>query len=107
MDKLLFLLDGTFSYYSYTIDEYSLTHYFANLLMDDFIVQYYGRFHYLLPESKRNRLAGAIRGRGAFRRFKDGIRQMGIEEQWYDYQGDAYKRMAIEWCEENGIEYEL
>ncbi len=68
-------------------------------IMEDFV--------YSLPESKRDQLAGVIRGRGAFRRFKDGIRQMGIEEQWYDYQVDAYKRMAIEWCEENGIEYEL
>ncbi len=75
---------------SFDINEYSI--------MEDFV--------YLLPESKRERLARAISGKGAFRRFKDGIRRMGIEEQWYDYQGDAYKRMAIEWCEENEIEYE-
>lgn len=63
-------------------------------------------FVYSLPESKRDRLARAISDRGAFRRFKDGIRQMGIEEQWYDYQTNAYKRMAIEWCKDNNIEYE-
>lgn len=75
---------------SFDINEYSI--------MEDFV--------YSLPESQRERLAGAICGRGAFRRFKGGIRQMGIEEQWYEYQGDAYKRMAIKWCEENEIEYE-
>ncbi len=75
---------------SFDINEYSI--------MEDFV--------YSLQESKRDRLARAISGRGAFRRFKDGIRQMGIEEEWYAYQEEAYKRMAIEWCEENGIKYE-
>lgn len=75
---------------SYDLNEYSI--------MEDFV--------YSLPDSKRDRLARVISGRGAFRRFKDSIRQMGIEEEWYAYQGEAYKRMAIEWCDENGIEYE-
>ncbi len=51
-------------------------------------------------------LSSAIRGKGAFRRFKDGINRLGIEQDWYDYQAKAYRRIAIEWCEENGIEYE-
>lgn len=75
---------------SFDINEYSI--------MEDFV--------YSLPKSQCERLARAISGRGAFRRFKGSIRQMGIEEQWYEYQGDAYKRMAIKWCEENEIEYE-
>lgn len=40
VDKLMGLLDSGISYYPYTIDQYSLAHYFANLLMDDFIVLY-------------------------------------------------------------------
>lgn len=54
----------------------------------------------------RNELMNAIRGRGAFRRFKDGINYHGIEQQWYDYQADAYKRIAIWWCRDEGLEYE-
>lgn len=34
------LLDEALGHYLSTIDEYSLAHYFANLLMDDFIVLY-------------------------------------------------------------------
>ncbi len=75
---------------SFDINEYSI--------MEDFV--------YSLPASRRERLARAISGKGAFRRFKDGIRQMGIEEQWFDSQAETYKRMAIEWCEDNHIEYE-
>ena len=40
VDKLMGLLDDTFFHYPNTIDEYSLAHYFANLLMDDFIILY-------------------------------------------------------------------
>lgn len=35
-------------------------------------------------------LAHTIRGRGAFRRFKNGIYYRKIEQQWYDYQDQAY-----------------
>ncbi len=52
------------------------------------------------------RLEAAISGRGAFRRFRDEVRRQGLEEHWYAWHDDAYRRKAIEWCEENGIEYE-
>lgn len=50
-------------------------------------------------------LENAIRGRGAFRRFKDSIIRYGIEQSWYDYQQEAYREIAIEWCEGNGFGY--
>lgn len=59
-----------------------------------------------LPGTARESLESAIQGKGAFRRFKDGIRRMGIEQAWYDYQAAAYKKIAAEWCEVNRIEYE-
>lgn len=40
VDKLMDLLDTALAFYPQTIDEYALAHYFANLLMDDFIVLY-------------------------------------------------------------------
>lgn len=52
------------------------------------------------------KLVRAIQGRGAFRRFKDTAFDLGIDQQWYAYQADAYKRIAARWCEENDIEYE-
>jgi len=51
------------------------------------------------------KLSDAIKGRGAFRRFKDNIVRLGIEDRWYKYKNEALKRMAIEWCEENNIDY--
>lgn len=74
----------------YDINEYEI--------MEDFIQTLSGRAH--------SKLDSAIRGRGAFRRFKDGILELGIDEDWYIFQAEAYRRIAIEWCEENGIEYE-
>ena len=40
VDRLMGLLDDALWYYPSTIDEYALAHYFASLLMDDFIVLY-------------------------------------------------------------------
>lgn len=75
---------------SFDINEYDI--------MESFIDTLYG--------AARDKLSSAIRGRGAFGRFKDGIRRMDIEQEWYDYQETAYKQKVARWCEENDIEYE-
>lgn len=59
-----------------------------------------------LPKGQmQDALENAIRGRGAFRRFKDGMIRYGIEQNWYDYQAEAYREIAKEWCEGNGFDY--
>lgn len=47
----------------------------------------------------------AIKGRGAFRRFKDNIHRYGIAEDWYKYRDEAIRQIAIDWCEENEINF--
>lgn len=49
-------------------------------------------------------LHDAIRGRGAFRRFKEAVRYLGVEQEWYRFRDEQYKRTAMKWCEENGVE---
>jgi hypothetical protein len=51
------------------------------------------------------RLLNSIRGRGAFRYFKDTIHQYGIADAWYDYREQAFREIAIEWLESIGIAY--
>ena len=67
-------------------------------IMNDFVSQQTG--------SRRETLLTAISGRGAFGNFKREIRSMGLEQKWYDFQADAYKRKAIAWCEEHNLEWE-
>ena len=50
-------------------------------------------------------LWSAIHGSGAFRRFKDATHSLGIADEWYAYHDQQYRNIAIEWCEEHGIEY--
>lgn len=57
-------------------------------------------------EQTRQMLLDALHGKGAFRRFKDKVNQLGIEKNWYAFQNDCYRAVAIRWCEHNGIEYE-
>ena len=59
-----------------------------------------------LSGSAYEKLSRAIQGRGAFRRFKDSVIHLGIDQRWYDYRMEAYKRKAAEWCKDNGIEYD-
>ena len=63
-------------------------------------------FVYSLANPARDKLAVVIQGRGAFRRFKDGVARMGIQQRWYDFQAAAYKKIARRWCDDEGIEYE-
>lgn len=48
----------------------------------------------------------SIKGRGAFRRFKENINRYNIEDDWYIFENEAMETIAIEWCERNGIDYE-
>jgi hypothetical protein len=57
------------------------------------------------PERKRESLRNAIRGRGAFRRFKDAATRLGVIDDWYEYRGRALEEIAIDWLEENAIPY--
>lgn len=54
----------------------------------------------------REALYIAIQGRGAFRRFKDGIREHGVEKKWYDFKEKKIKDLVIEWCKEQELEIE-
>jgi len=64
------------------------------------------RFSYSVDDDEiRDGLCHAIRGSGAFRRFKDGIHEYGIADDWYKYRDDELREIAIGWCEENGIQY--
>jgi hypothetical protein len=53
----------------------------------------------------RDLLYYSTKGSGAFRRFKDNICKYNLEEEWYKFRDKAIKRIAIEWCENNGINY--
>ena len=67
-------------------------------IIEDFIAQ-------LSPGKAQEELAYAIRGKGAFRRFKQSVRYHGLEQRWYDYLAEAYRELAIRWCAEEGLEY--
>ncbi len=65
-------------------------------------------FCYSIDDSKiSDALQIAIQGKGAFGRFKDACHRFGIIDQWYSYKTDALKEIAIVWCEENNLEYEV
>jgi hypothetical protein len=53
----------------------------------------------------RDDLCDAIRGRGAFRRFKDRMQVYGMAEEWYRYRDAALREIAMAWCEAHGIAY--
>ncbi len=54
----------------------------------------------------RERLRGAIKGRGAFRCFKDNLYALGIEAQWYRFRDASLAQIAVAWLEANAIPYQ-
>ena len=72
----------------YDINEYSI--------MEDFI--------YSLPTGEvQSKLQRAIKGKGAFRRFKDVVNYLGIVKDWYSFRDGAYRSIAVQWCREHGL----
>lgn len=50
-----------------------------------------------------NQLWRAIKGKGAFRNFKDALRRLGLLDRWYRYRDEAMKEFLIAWAEENQV----
>lgn len=46
----------------------------------------------------------AIKGKGAFRYFKDTAHRLGLLEDWYQYREAAMKEFVTEWAEANKIQ---
>lgn len=76
----------------YDLDEYSM--------MEDFIET-------LKDRKKVERLEEAIIGKGAFRRFKDTISNLGLSNAWYNYRDQVFLEIAKSWCEERKIPYRI
>ena len=53
----------------------------------------------------REELLNAIRGRGAFRYFKDTIHRHGISEQWYAFRAAGIAAVVADWLDDEGIAY--
>ena len=75
----------------FDIDEYSIMEKFCLSLNDS---------------EMSDTLYSLIKGSGAFRRFKDAVHEYDIADDWYKYRNNALKEVAIEWCQENDIEFE-
>jgi hypothetical protein len=78
-------------------DQYDLNEY---NMMEDFI-------DHLGSDKNTEKLSIAISGKGAFRRFKDTVINLGIADDWYKYRDEQYKQFILEWCKQQKIELEL
>lgn len=70
----------------------------AYQMMVDFIDQ-------VPDEIMQSDLASAIRGSGAFRRFKDYVGNHNLLEQWYAFEQDQWQQKAITFLKDNDIPY--
>ena len=73
------------------IDEYRMMERFATQLTDDREV---------------DEVLTALRGRGAFRYFKDTVHRLGLAKAWYADRDECYAAIAREWCVANGVEFD-
>jgi hypothetical protein len=46
----------------------------------------------------------AIKGKGAFHRFKNTLERFALVNQWYEYKEMRLRQFVEDWCEENNIE---
>ncbi|MFP5345409.1 MAG: UPF0158 family protein [Actinomycetes bacterium] len=63
----------------------------------------------LVPDARQaDRLRRAISGRGAFRRFKDELLDMGeLRDSWHVFRNSRMTRRAVEWLVEAGLVSEV
>ena len=75
----------------YEINEYSI--------MENFSLS-------LTNKNIRELVYSSLKGKGAFRKFKDTVNKYGIMDEWYKFRDESIRELAIEWCEENNLQYD-
>ena len=60
----------------------------------------------LEDEEAARALWRAIKGKGAFRYFKDTADRLGLLDRWFRYRDGAMKEFVISWAEANNIPFE-
>ncbi len=55
---------------------------------------------------KRSQLENCMWQKGMYRKFKDKLIEIGLENEYYKFYDEKLKEIAIEWCKENNLEYE-
>ncbi len=40
-----------------------------------------------------------------FRRFKDMAHELGVVDQWHQFRDAQLRTVALEWCQEKGVEW--
>ena len=50
-----------------------------------------------------DQLWSAIKGKGAFRHFKDTAHRLGVIDDWYRYREEAMNQFMLDWAEANGV----
>ncbi|TWU00999.1 UPF0158 family protein [Stieleria varia] len=56
-------------------------------------------------EEDREQLENAIHGKGAFRKFKEAVRELSMEFEWFQFRDWKFELIAIRWLEENSIQW--
>lgn len=72
----------------YEIHEYQIMENFVNSLED---------------EDEARELLNSMQGKGTFRRFKEKVSLLSLEDRWYNHREEAYEKIALEWCVKNGV----
>lgn len=65
------------------------------------------RFIQSLPAADAaDQLWRAIKGRGAFRHFKDTAARLGLLEQWFQYRDEAVRKFVTDWAKASAVPVE-
>ena len=56
-------------------------------------------------EAASDELHTGIHGAGAFRYFKDTVRCLGIQQDWYRFRDEAFRKIARDWLRAHGIPF--
>ena len=61
---------------------------------------------FLEDEEAKAKLIECTKDKNPYRKVREGMENLGLLNDWYDYREAAEEAIAINWCDENNIEYE-
>ena len=76
------------------------------VLPDQYELNEYHMMEAFAYDHNDDRLITALQGRGAFRRFKDTVDDVGLRTEWFEFRDNCYRSRAEDWCRAHGLKWE-
>ena len=105
INEFFFWYDGYEPLEDEDLEDYYCSEEWISVSVNPFSNDLFKSFIRTFDSRMQDKLFDIFHGRGKYRRIKDRFHYMGVIDDFYKFENNYIKKIAIEWCESNNIKF--